>query len=123
MDATRQAFREFRAMTHRVSRSTTIALWVCLLTTIALFTLSAVMPPRGAIDPTMFKAAGYMFAFATLFVLREAIREGLGVKMTHGDTTIQVGDLDGKEDSAGESPAADADPDPETPDLEDNEIE
>lgn len=93
---TRQALREFREITHRVSRSTTIALWVCLLTTIALFTLSAIVPPMGAIDPSMFKAGGYLFAFAGLFVLREAIREGLGVKLTHGDTTLQVGDMDGQ---------------------------
>ena len=93
---TRQVIREFQAMTHRVSRSTTIALWVCLVVTIALFALSAIAPPTGQIDPSVFKAAGYMFAFATLFVLREAIREGLGVKLTHGDTTIQVGDLDGQ---------------------------
>ena len=92
----RPALREFREITHRVSRSTTIALWVCLLTTIALFTLSAIVPPMGAIDPSMFKAGGYLFAFAGLFVLREAIREGLGVKLTHGDTTLQVGDMDGQ---------------------------
>lgn len=82
-------------MTHRVSRSTTIALWVCLGTTIALFVTSAYWPPKGAIDPSMFKAAGFLFGFAALFELREAIREGLGVKLTHGDTSIQVGDLDG----------------------------
>ena len=99
-------------MTHRVSKSTTIALWVCLLTTIALFVLSALVPPRGAIDPTMFKAAGYMFAFATLFVLREAIREGLGVKLTHGDTSLQVGDLDGKDTPEGDAAT----------EIEDNEI-
>jgi hypothetical protein len=46
----------------------------------------------------MFKAAGYLFAFATLLVTREAIREGLGVKLTHGETTVQVGDMDGKEE-------------------------
>lgn len=97
---TKQALREFREITHRVSRSTTIALWVCLLTTIALFILSAIVPPTGVIDPSMFKAGGYLFAFAGLFVLREAIREGLGVKLTHGDTTLQVGDMDGKEDPA-----------------------
>lgn len=92
-------------MTHRVSRSTTIALWVCLSTTIVLFVLSALMPPKGAIDPSMFKAAGYMFAFATLFVLREAIREGLGVKLTHGDTSLEVGDLDGKDPAESHVPA------------------
>ena len=91
-----QSIREFRVITKRVSTSTTIALWVCLTTTIGLFVTSAIMPPKGAIDPSMFKAAGYLFGFATLFVLREAIREGLGVKLTHGDTTIEVKDLDGK---------------------------
>ena len=69
---------------------------MCLTTTIGLFVTSAIMPPKGVVDPSMFKAAGYLFGFATLFVLREAIREGLGVKLTHGDTTIEVKDLDGK---------------------------
>lgn len=91
-----QQIRDFRVITKRVSTSTTIALWVCLTVTIGLFVTSAVMPPMGQIDPSMFKAGGYLFGFATLFVIREAIREGLGVKLTHGDTTVEVGDLDGK---------------------------
>lgn len=93
-----QSMREFRAITKRVSTSTTIALWVCMLTTIGLFIMSAILPPKGVIDPSIFKAAGYLFAFATLLVTREAIREGLGVKLTHGETTVQVGDMDGKEE-------------------------
>ena len=109
----RQARRELRGITHRVSRSMTIALWVCLLTTIALFILSAIVPPTGVIDPSMFKAGGYLFAFAGLFVLREAIREGLGVKLTHGDTTLQVGDMDGKDPKPAAGPDEDADPDTE----------
>ena len=92
-----QQIREFRAITRRVSLSTTIALWVCLATTIGLFVTSAIMPPKGAIDPSMLRAAGFLFAFATLVVVREAIREGLGVKLTHGDTTVEIHDLDGKE--------------------------
>ena len=88
--------REFRAFNKRVSISTTVALWVCLVTTIALFVTSALLPPKGVIDPSMFKAAGYLFAFATLLITREAIREGLGVKLTHGDTTVVIQDMDGK---------------------------
>jgi len=90
-----QSMREFRTITKRVSTSTTIALWVCLLTTIMLFVTSAYWPPKGSIDPSMFKAAGYLFAFGTLIVTREAIREGLGVKLTHGDTTVEIKDTDG----------------------------
>ena len=97
-DKTNRQISEFRAITRRVSISTTIALWVCLLTTIGLFLTSAYWPPKGVIDPSMFKAAGYLSGFATLFVIREAIREGLGVKLTHGETTVQVGDMDGKEE-------------------------
>jgi len=94
-----QSMREFRAITKRVSTSTTIALWVCLLTTIGLFITSALVPPKGVIDPSMFKAAGYILAFATLIVLREAIREGLGVKLTHGDLTVEIKDQDGNGES------------------------
>lgn len=92
-----QSVREFRAITKRVSLSTTIALWVCLSMTIAMFITSFVIPPKGVIDPSVFKAAGFMFGFATLFEVREAIREGLGVKLTHGDTTVEIHDLDGQE--------------------------
>lgn len=95
MEKVQQTVREFRAMTKRVSISTTIALWVCLTMTIALFIASFVTPPKWVIDQSIFKAAGYLFGFATLFEVREAIREGLGVKLTHGDTTVEIHDLDG----------------------------
>ena len=93
MDNVHQTAREFRAMTKKVSKSTTIALLVCLSMTIVMFTISMYIPPRGIIDASVFKAAGYMFCFASLFELREAIREGLGVKLTHGDTTVEIHDL------------------------------
>ena len=83
-------------MTKRVSLSTTIALWVCLSLTIAMFVVSMCIPPYGMIDSTVFTAAGYLFAFATLFEVREAIREGLGVKLTHGETTVEIHDMDGE---------------------------
>ena len=90
-----QSIREFRAFNKRVSVNTTIALWVCLMATIVLFVTSAYWPPKGVIDPSMFKAAGYIFAFATLMVVREGVREGLGVSFTHGDTTVTIRDQDG----------------------------
>lgn len=96
MERIQQQVREFSAMTRRVSLSTTVALWVCLSMTIAMFVVSFFIPPMGIIDSSIFKAGGFLFAFASLFELREAIREGLGVKLTHGDTTIEVHDLDGE---------------------------
>ncbi len=89
-----QSVQEFRAITKRVSTSTTIALWVCLGMTILMFAVSFFIPPKGVIDGSIFKAAGFLFGFASLFEVREAIREGLGVKLTHGDTTIEIRDTD-----------------------------
>lgn len=91
-----QSMREFRVITKRVSTSTTIALWVCLIVTIGLFITSALLPPMGVIDPSMFRAAGFLGGFSTLIVIREAIREGLGVKLTHGNSSLEIKDKDGE---------------------------
>jgi len=87
---------QFRAMARNVSASTTVGLWVCVLSTIGLLVASFLVPPRGVIDPSVLKGGSLIFAFAGLFELREAIREGLGFKLTHGGTTVEVKDLDGK---------------------------
>ena len=87
-----------RAMARNVRTSTTILLWVFSLSAIGLFTASFIVPPMGEIDPSVLKAGGIIFAFAALAEAREAIIEGLGVKVTHGSTTIEVKDQDGKGD-------------------------
>lgn len=92
----------FRAMTRNVRTSTTVALWVCMIASIALLVASFIVPPMGEISPSVLKAGSLIFAFAALMEVREAITEGLGVKLTHGDTTVEVKDLDDKQ----EQPAA-----------------
>lgn len=91
-----QRIERFREETKNISKTTTTLLWIFGLTTIALFAASFIVPPTGEIHPSILKAAALLFAFATLAEAREAIREGLGVKLTHGNTTIVVQDLDGK---------------------------
>ena len=90
----------FRAMTRNVRTSTTVALWVCMIASIALLVASFIVPPMGEISPSVLKGGSLIFAFAALMEVREAITEGLGVKLTHGDTTVEVKDLDGKEQPA-----------------------
>ena len=90
-----QRIARFRAETKNISKTTTLLLWIFGLTTIALLIASFCVPPTGFIDPSVLKGAAVLFAFATLAEAREAIREGLGVKLTHGQTTIEVHDLDG----------------------------
>lgn len=97
METREQRLARFREETKNVSKTTTILLWIFGLSTIFLFVASFIVPPTGVIDPSILKATALMFAFATLAEAREAIREGLGVKLTHGHTTIEVHDLDGPE--------------------------
>ena len=89
---------KLRALTKNVRTSTTILLWVFSIFAIGLFAASFVVPPTGVIDGSVLKAAGILFGFAALVEAREAILEGLGVKLTHGDTTIEIKDQDGNED-------------------------
>lgn len=96
---TRDAVMRLRAMTKNVRTSTTILLWVFSICAIGLFAASFVVPPTGVIDSSVLKAVGIIFAFAALIEAREAILEGLGVKVTHGETTIEVKDTDGNEDT------------------------
>jgi len=99
-----------RAMTRNVKASTTIAMWVCLLAAIGLYVASFLVPPMGEIHPSVLKAGSWIFAFAGLAELREAVQEGLGFKLTHGDTTVVVQDLDSKP----APPPPPADPEEET---------
>ncbi|MBO5496497.1 MAG: hypothetical protein J5967_03765 [Oscillospiraceae bacterium] len=87
--------------------STTVGLWVCTIISIGLFVASFCVPPMGEISPSVLKAGSLIFAFAALFLIREAIVEGLGVRLTHGDTVIEVKDLDGRAVAQGANDSAD----------------
>ena len=100
---TQRTLARFRALTRNVRPTTTIGLWVCTICAIGLFIASFFWPPCGVIDESVIKAAGYCFAFAGLFEVREAILEGLGIKLVHGNTTIEVKDQDGNPEDNGEA--------------------
>lgn len=88
---------KFQDFAQNVRIGTSIALWVCILATVGLFIASFIVPPTGVIDGSVLRAASLLFALASLAVLREAIREGIGAKLTHGNTTIEIKDLDNEE--------------------------
>ena len=85
----------FRAMTRNVRAGTSIALWVCMTATIGLLVASFIVPPTGEISPSALKGGSLLFAFAALMEAREAILEGFGFKLTHGNTTVVIKDTDG----------------------------
>lgn len=103
MTKTERAITQFRVLTRNIRTSTSIALWTFAVCAIGLLVASFVVPPTGVIDPSVLKGASLIFAFAALFEAREAVLEGLGVKVTHGDTTIEVKDQDGQPAEAIES--------------------
>lgn len=76
--------------TDKISKSTTITLCAMIAFAIGISTYSAMCPPPGRIDESIFKLIAWLFAFASLLVAREAIREGLGLKYTKGDLIIEV---------------------------------
>jgi len=86
-----------RAFTNNVRRSTAVGLFLCTVSAICLGAASFIVPPTGIIDPSVIKFVAWLFAFAALFELREAVREGMGFKLTHGDTTVEVKDVDGNQ--------------------------
>ena len=95
MTTREQRIARFREETRNISKTTTILLWIFGLATITLFTASFIVPPTGEIHASILRAGALLLAFATLAEAREAIREGLGVKLTHGQTTVEIHDLDG----------------------------
>lgn len=99
MTAQRRTLARLRAMSRNVRTSTTVGIWFCTISAIGLLVASFIVPPMGEISPSVLKAGSLIFAFAALIEVREAITEGLGVKVSHGQTTVEVRDTDGKTDT------------------------
>lgn len=69
-----------------------ISFWVCLCTSLVLIALGFLVPPMGDINPSVLTAVGELFGFATLAIVADAIKFGYDAKITHGNTTVQIGD-------------------------------
>lgn len=67
--------------------------WVFSVTSIGLIIASFIVPPTGVIDPSVLAAVGELFAFPALGTVILAIEKGVDAKVTKGDTTLTVGDL------------------------------
>lgn len=67
------------------------AFWICLVIAIFLLVGGALTPPAFVIDASIFKATGWMFAFAALGSFSRAIEKGLDASIQKGDFTFNVG--------------------------------
>lgn len=86
--------------TKNVTKQTTILLWCSFFLTVVMGFWAFVVPPKGIIDESVLKLSTILFGFAPVSVVREAIKEGIGVKMRHGETEIEVNN-DNTEDKYG----------------------
>lgn len=82
----------YREMKERIVRNVWFYFFAAVA--LALIIASFIVPPTGVIDGSVLAAVGEIFAFAALGTLLKAIDKGLDAKVTHGQTTVTVGQLD-----------------------------
>ena len=63
---------------------------VCLVVTIGLLLWGFLTPPTGEIDGSVLKGAGILFGYAALATGAHAINLGYDLKVSHGDTELNI---------------------------------
>lgn len=64
--------------------------WICLITSICLIVGGFLVPPLGIIDGSVLTAVGLLLGFAVVGVIMNAMLHGADMKITKGDTTIEL---------------------------------
>lgn len=77
----------------------TILFTITLFTAIALFVGGFFVPPMGAIDGSILKAAGELLGFAALAQIPIIVHKGADVTIQHGNTSVTVSNPDGEEET------------------------
>lgn len=83
--------------TANITEQTSVMWWICFSLASILGIWGFVCPPKGQIDKSVLEFIAWLFGFLALAVAREAVKEGLGFKMTSGNTTLEIKDTDGNE--------------------------
>lgn len=76
-----------------------IAFWICLGISILLLVGGAIVPPPFVIDASIFKAVGWLFAFAALSQVPAVIEAGKTARISRGDTSVVIGENADDDDS------------------------
>ena len=93
---------KFKDVIYNSAKNEVLSDWIILLFSIGLFVTSFFLPPRGVIDPSVLAAVGEIgVLYILIFKLQEmiqSIKDGKYIKFQHNDTSIEVGDMEAKED-------------------------
>lgn len=80
--------------TNNITRQTSIAMWIAFAVTVILLIWAFVVPPKGDINASVLKACTLIYTIIPFAIAREALKEGKGAKISHGDTNIEIKDYD-----------------------------
>lgn len=83
--------------TANITKQTTVALWTIALICIGLGIGGFITPPPGEIHDSVLKFCALLVVVCVVAVVREAIKEGRGIKVKHNDTTVEVNSINSKE--------------------------
>ena len=97
---------KFKNFIYNSAKNKVLSDWVILLFSIGLFVTSFFMPPKGIIDSSVLAAVGETgILYILIFKLEEmiqSIKDGKYIKVKHNETSIEVGDIEAKEDETEE---------------------
>lgn len=79
-------------------RADIIAFFVCLVASIGLAVGGFFAPPMGVIDGSVITAIGMLLGFATLAVGAQAIKDGRPARVTKGDLSVTIGEIEEHEE-------------------------
>lgn len=79
-----------REREERKCRFCRIVFVVAFVISVGLFIGGFLVPPQGEIDGSVLTAVGELFAFPTLAFGFRAIELGYDLKMSHGETTVEL---------------------------------
>ena len=74
------------------SKTARIVAIVCFVVAVILFITGFFLPPMGIIDGSVLKAGGILLGFAGIFQIPVVVENKYNVKVTKGDTTVQIGE-------------------------------
>ena len=97
---------KFKDFIYNSAKNKVLSDWIILLFSIGLFITSFFMPPKGVIDSSVLAAVGETgILYILIFKLQEmieSIKNGKYIKLKHNETSIEVGDVETKEDETEE---------------------
>lgn len=76
--------------------------WIFAGISIILIVVSFILPPAGAIDPSVALAVGELFGFASLGTVIKAMDDGKKATVRHNNTSLTIGDTDDGTETAQE---------------------